>query len=121
MRENNGFGDTIAVRHEIEEIVIYEVTETELDVLQRYSVIDIYFDIAIATTTLFLSSGVSLFAIDFTKQAKWVDVLYVSICIASVLTAASAWFLWGFTKNGKKDLIEKIKSRKAKKSDDTTE
>lgn len=121
MRDNNGFGDTIAVRHEIEEIVIYEVTDTELDVLQRYSVIDIYFDIAIAATTLCLSSGASLLAIDFANQAKWVDVLFLSLCIASLFAAASAWLLWGFTKNSKKDLIAKIKNRKAKQSDNTAE
>ena len=33
MRENNGFGDTVAIRHEIEKIRIYEVTETELAIL----------------------------------------------------------------------------------------
>lgn len=121
MRDNNGFGDTIAVRHEIEEIVIYEVTDTELNVLQRYSVIDIYFDIAIAATTLCLSSGASLLAIDFANQAKWVDVLFLSLCIASLFAAASAWLLWGFTKNSKKDLITKIKNRKAKQSDNTAE
>ena len=42
MRANNGFGDTVAIRHEIEQIGIYEVTETELSILESYSISDVF-------------------------------------------------------------------------------
>ena len=114
MRANNGFGDTVAIRHEISQIGIYEVTETELSILESYSASDVFFDSAIAATSLFVTSLITIFTIDFTKLSQSVGIFFTSLCIATGLVMVVAWIAWGLTKKNKREIIDKIKERKAK-------
>lgn len=113
MRANNGFGDTVAIRHEIEQIAIYEVTETELTMLDSYAISDIILDAAIATTTLCATTILSMIVVDFGTLSKLKCVIFLAVCIASGLVAVISWIIWGFTKKNKHAIIKQIKDRKA--------
>ena len=114
MRANNGFGDTVAIRHEIEQIGIFEVTETELSILESYSISDVFFDAAIATTSLFATTLLTIFTIDFSKVSQKVGILFTSLCIATGLVLVISWIAWYITKKNKHAIIKQIKERKAK-------
>lgn len=114
MRENNGFGDTVAIRHEIEKIRIYEVTETELAILESYSIFDVFFDVAIATTPLFISTIVTIGTLDFSVISQKVKIFLIALAIATGVLSLIFWIIWYYTKKDKFEIIKQIKDRKAK-------
>ena len=113
MRENNGFGDTMAIRHEIRQIGIYEMTETELIILESYSIFDVFFDIAIATTSIFVTTLITICTIDFSIASLKVGVFFTSLCIATGLLMLISWIVWLCTKKYKHAILKKIKERKS--------
>ena len=112
MRKNNGFGDTKAKRHEIEDIDIYEVLETELDILEKNSVSDLCLEFGIATTSVFFSFLCALLVFDFDKQSLKVYNFFLFTCIISFLASLILLSIWGTTHKNKKEIINKVKARK---------
>ena len=114
MRENNGFGDTVAVRDEIEKIRIYEVTETELAILESYSIFDVFFDVAIAVTPLFISTIVTICTLDFSIISEKVKIFFISLAVVTGTLSLIFWIIWYYTKKSKFSIIKQIKDRKAR-------
>lgn len=110
MRINNGFGDTKAIRHRYNDINMYEITDTELDILENGASSDLYLEFAIACGSFCISFVIALCTCDFSNSPKTFNTfLVVSICtgIACVVLC----LLWLRTRKSKTQVIESIRKQ----------
>lgn len=112
MRKNNGFGDTRAKRHEIEDIDIYEVMDSELDILQSASSSDLFLDFGIGLASIFGSFLCALLTLHIEDISNTKFVIFLLICIVSGVATLVLFSLWLFSRKSKAETIAKIKSRK---------
>lgn len=112
MRKNNGFGDTRAKRHEIEDIDIYEVLDSELNILQSASSSDLFLEFGIGLASIFGSFLCSLLTLHIENISNTKFVVFLIICIVSGGATLVLLSLWLIFRKSKSEAIAKIKSRK---------
>ena len=109
-RDNNGFGETKAIRHRIEKIDIYEVTEDELSKLTSNKASDIYLEFAIALVSIFASFLCALLVADF-KTYPVAFVVFLLVTIVTGIISLMLFCLWYRFKGKKNDILRKIRER----------
>ena len=111
MRENNGFGSTKAIYHQLDDIEIFPITKDQLDGLEKGSSSDIFLEFAIGLSSIFASFLCSLLVLDFTNHTK-AYIIYTIICSLSALAAVILFILWWYFRKEKNDTIKKIRDLK---------
>lgn len=111
MRENNGFGSTKAIYHQLDDIEIFPVTKEQLDGLEKGSASDLFLEFAIGLSSIFASFLCSLIILDFKDNSK-AFVVYTIICSISGLASAILFFLWRLFRKERNSIIKKIREQK---------
>lgn len=109
-RKNNGFGDTEAVRHEIEKIDIYEISQDELNILAGNQTSDLYLEIAIALISIFVSFFCSLLVADFNNHPLASNV-FLFLTLISFVGGIIFLILWHRGRKDKITILDRIKCR----------
>ena len=105
-----GSGEARVVTHKVEQIDIYEVTENELNLLEKGTDSDLYLQFSIALLSVFFSLTVCFFTSTFNDD----KVLYAFVCVDSIcfIIGALLLVLWYRNRKGKEEIIKGIKNRK---------
>lgn len=105
-----GSGEARVVTHKVEQIDIYEVTENELNLLEKGTDSDLYLQFSIALLSVFVSLTVCFFTSTFEND----KVLYGFVCVDAIcfIIGMLLLILWNRNRKGKSDIIQGIKNRK---------
>ena len=111
MRKNNGFGDTKAILHQMNDFNVYQVTDSDLEQIESGSNSDLYLEIALCSISVFASFLCTLLTLDFKDNTK-VYSFYITVAILSAITAVVFLLLWHRNRRNARSIIDKIKSQK---------
>lgn len=105
-----GVGEARVVTHKVEQIDIYEVTENELNQLEKGTDSDLYLQFSIALLSVFVSLTVCFFTTTFEDD----KVFYGFVCVDAIclIIGAILLLLWNRNRKEKSDIIQGIKNRK---------
>lgn len=104
-------GQKIKVRRgHVDSIIIYEISESELQILETGSPSSIYLNIFIFLFGLFLSYLSTLLAVDFTSK-NIVQTVFIIITVVSGFLSGIMLVIWLKNKHDLSDVIKRIKSR----------
>lgn len=107
----NSTGGTTVRKYVVDEVVIYEVKESELDELERGSQSDLYLEFAIACISTFISFLIAIFTVEFPKNSN-TEVIFVCVDVIMALAGAIFISLWYRQRKDKSKVIEAIKKRR---------
>lgn len=107
----NSTGGTTVRKYVVDEVVIYEVKESELDELERGSQSDLYLEFSIACVSTFISFLIALFTVDFPENTN-TEVIFVCVDVIMAIAGAIFGSLWIRQRKNKFKVIESIKKRK---------
>lgn len=97
-------------RHKFDSLNIYEVTESELETLEKGSPSSIYFNFSIFLLSVAISFFASLLTNDYTnKQSTF--IIFLVITIVGFVIGIFLLILWLRTKNSFNEIIQKVKDR----------
>lgn len=111
MRKNNGFGDTKAILHQMNDFNVYQVTDSDLEQIESGSNSDLYLEIALCSISVFASFLCTLLTLDFKDNTKEYPI-YVIVTIVSAIAAVVFLLLWHRNRRNARSIIDKIKSQK---------
>lgn len=97
-------------RGKVDSLTIYEVTESELEVVERGSPSSTYLNIGIALVTLALSFLTTLLTVDL-KEKQQLYTLFTLLTIVGLIVGFILLILWWRTKNDVDDVLKDIRSR----------
>lgn len=120
MRKNNGFGDTKAIIHQMDDINVYPVTDNQLDELEKGSNSDLYLEISLCLVSVFASFLCSLIVLNFNNTPKAYD-FYAIVCIVTSIGSLTFLLLWYRNRKSNKNIIKKIRNQKIIQTDDDEE
>jgi hypothetical protein len=105
------YEDKVSVkRGRVDSIVIFEVTENELNIIRNGSETSIYLNFSIFLITVALSFLISLLTADFSKKLL-VFTIFCTITTCAFLIGIFLFFLWLKKKDRFKEVILKIQNR----------
>lgn len=107
-QNNNELGETRVRRARLEFFTIYEVTEGELNSLERGTNSDLYLQFSIFCLSVFVSFFISLLSGTFIDR---IVNIFVCITFVSFIIGVLLLFLWYRTRKRKKDVINDIRNR----------
>lgn len=118
-QEDEGTGQTEIriVRGRVDSLSVYEVTEGELDALERGSPHSIYLNIGVSLFTLGLSFLTSLLTIDIQAHSTILLTIFVVLTIAGMMGGAVLLILWKSARAETAGLLRRIKDRIAESED----
>lgn len=110
INNERGSGEARVVTHKVEQIDIFEVTENELNLLEKGTDSDLYLQFSIALLSIFVSLTVCFFSSTFEND----KVLNGFVCVDAVcfIIGMILLVLWHRNRKGKAEIIEGIKNRK---------
>lgn len=97
-------------RARVDSLVIYEVSEGELETIERGSPNSTFLNFAIFLISICASFLVAIFTCDFTNKDK-LYYTFLIVCIISGIIGALLFIIWLRTKNDVDEVIKKIKDR----------
>lgn len=112
MRKNNGFGDTKAILHQMNDFNVYQVTDSDLEQIESGSNSDLYLEIALCSISVFASFLCTLLTLDFNNNNTKEYPIYVIVTIISAIAAVVFLLLWYRNRRNARSIIDKIKSQK---------
>lgn len=108
---NNSSTDEIHVnRARLGSITLYDVTEDELETIERGSPSSNYLNFAIALLSIAASFIVSLFTTKIDDDR--VFLTFITVVIIAVIAGVFLLFLWWRTNQSSKEVFKRIRSRK---------
>lgn len=107
----NASGGTTVRKYVVDELVIYEVKESELDQLERGSQSDLYLEFAIACVSTFFSFLIAICTVNFPANTN-TEVIFVCVDVIMAIAGTLFIFLWYRQRKEKSKVIEAIKKRK---------
>ena len=102
-------GPTIR-KGKVDSLTIYEVTEAELDTIERGSPNSTFFNIGIALLSTAVSFLATLFTVDLTQKPRLFTV-FTLITIVGFVVGAILIILWWLAKNDVDIVLKKIRDR----------
>lgn len=120
MRNNNGFGDTKAIIHQMDDINVYPVRDDQLDELEKGSNSDLYLEISLCLVSVFASFLCSLVVLDFDNTPKAYN-FYTIVCIVTTIGALTFLLLWYRNRKSSKSIIRKIRNQRVVQLEDEVE
>ncbi|MEX6625286.1 hypothetical protein [Tenacibaculum salmonis] len=97
-------------RHKFDSLTIYEVSESELDIIEKGSPSSIYLNFAIFLISVAASFLASLLTNDYTNKQN-TFIVFLVITILGFIIGLFLIILWLRTKNDFDEAIKKIKER----------
>ncbi|MCK9612346.1 MAG: hypothetical protein PHR81_03180 [Bacteroidales bacterium] len=97
-------------RHKFDSLTIYEVSESELEIIEKGSPSSIYLNFAIFLISVAASFLVSLLTSDYTNKQN-TFIVFLVITIVGFMIGIFLIILWLRTKNDFDQTIKKIKDR----------
>ncbi len=107
--ESESLGDVKIRRGRVGSVCLYEVTESELEELERGSPSEIYLNFAL----LCLSTGLSFLVTVLTTkiESDRLFSVFVAVTLVSLLSSLILFFIWFRIRKPIKSLISRIKNR----------
>ena len=106
---NTGHNEVKIVRGRVDSLSLYEITETELDILEKGSPNSLYLNFAIFLLSIGVSFLISLLSTDI--QSPNTFTVFVVLSVVGVLGGFFLVILWLRTKREVTDVVKKIKKR----------
>lgn len=92
-------------------LVLYEVSESELSIIERGSPNSTYLNFAIFSSSVGLSFLATLLTFDFSDKPNRTYIVFVVITVIGILLGLLLLVIWFRTKNQFDEVIKKIKGR----------
>lgn len=102
-------GQTRVCVHKVDEIAIFEVTEAELDNLEKGRLADIYLQFAIFLLSTALTTTITIFTVTF--NSRMMETLFICCSVIGFIIGIFLLLIWYKNKDSVKGVIEKIRSR----------
>ena len=112
--ENTGQGqneEVRIIRGRVDSLSLYEITDAELETLERGSPYSIYLNFAIFLLTLGLSFLTSLLTMDIQSQSTLLLIVYVGLTIVGIIVGAILIVLSRHARNEIAVVVKRIKGR----------
>ena len=115
---NTGYKEPRIVRGRVDSLSLYEITENELDMLEKGSPNSLYLNFAISLLTV----GISFLSTLITVDIPSTRIFIVHVCLSAVGISIGLILLiiWYKMKNEVSDVVKKIKKRIAEQESSTT-
>jgi uncharacterized protein YggT (Ycf19 family) len=94
----------------VDSLVIYEVSEGEIETIERGSPNSTYLNFSVFLISTCLSFIVSLLTCDFSGKDRLFTIFF-AICLISGIIGVFLFIIWYRTKNDVSEVIKKIKER----------
>jgi len=94
----------------VDSLTIYEITDSELETIERGSPNSTFFNIGIALLSFAISFLVTLVTVDLTLRPKLFTVFTI-VTVVGFIVGAVLMILWVKTKNDVDDVLKKIRDR----------
>lgn len=94
----------------VHSLIIFEVSDGELEIIERGSPNSTYLNFSIFLISIFISFLIALLTCDFSKNDKLLYIFFI-ICIISGILGILFSIIWYRSKNDVDDVIKKIRSR----------
>nr|MBC7613925.1 hypothetical protein [Pseudopedobacter sp.] len=94
----------------VDSLVIYEVSEGEIETIERGSPNSTYLNFSVFLISTCLSFTVALLTCDF-KSKDRLFTTFFSVCLISGIIGIFLFIIWYRTKNDVEEVIKKIKER----------
>ena len=108
--KNSGEKQTKIKVGKVDSLVIYEVSEGELETIERGSPNSTYLNFSVFLLSIFISFFIALLTCDFTKNERLFNIFLI-VCIIGGLIGLLLFIIWYRTKNDVDIVIKKIKQR----------
>lgn len=108
---DNSTGGTTVRKCLVDEVVIYEVKESELDELERGSQSDLYLEFAIACISIFVSFLIAIITVTFPKDSI-IEIVFICVDIIMAIAGSLFCFLWYRQRKDRFKVILAIRQRK---------
>lgn len=115
--EGTGQNEITITRGRVDSLLLYEITETELDTLERGSPYSIHLNIGISLLTLGMSFLTSLLTIETQSQSVMLLIVFVVLTVAGTIGGAVSIVLWHNSRTKTTDVVKRIKQRIADQED----
>lgn len=113
----SGHNEVRIIRGRVDSLSLYEITETELDALERGSPYVIHLNFGISLLTLGMSFLASLLTTDIRSMIQ--AVVFVVLTVVGILGGIFLLTLWYRARGEVAAVIEKIKTRIAEQTDES--
>ncbi|MCU0427006.1 MAG: hypothetical protein MUF71_15415 [Candidatus Kapabacteria bacterium] len=97
-------------RARVDSLIIYDVTEGELETIERGSPSSLYLNISIALLSIAISFLITLLTFDF-KDKIYLFIVFVLVTIVGICLGVILFIVWWRTKNDVDIVLKKIKER----------
>lgn len=94
----------------VDSLVIYEVSEGELETIERGSPNSTYLNFSVFLLSIFISFLIALLTCDFTNNERLFNIFLI-VCIIGGLIGLLLFVIWYRTKNDVDIVIKRIKQR----------
>ena len=102
-------GELKITRGRLEEVRVYEITESELDTLEQGSLGSLHLNFAIFLVSI--ASGFLIPLLDSTQESERVFIAYTIIVVVGYLVGAFLFIQWLMTRKDLNKTIKKIRDR----------
>lgn len=98
-------------RGRYDSLVLYEISEAELNIIERGSPSSTYLNFSIFLLSIAFSFLATLLTFEFNEELNRQYTIFVVITVAGLIIGLFLLILWFNTKNQFDEVLEKIKSR----------
>ena len=109
---DTGYNEVKILRGRVDSLSLYEITDTELDILEKGSPNSLYLNFGIFLFSVGLSFLIALLSTDI--QSPNTFTVFVVLCVVGLLLGSFFMFLWHRTRRKVTNVVKKIKERIAK-------
>lgn len=110
-KSDTSSGEVQIKRARVDSLIIYEITESELDTLINGTHSSIFLNICISSFSFFISFIISLFTASF-ENRETVKTVFIAITVFTFMFSVIYLIRWLFAKKDLKSIITKIKNRR---------
>ncbi len=108
-KETSEKGPTIK-KGKVDSLTIYEITDGELDTIERGSPNSTFFNIGIASLSIAISFFVTLVTVELTSRPK-LFTIFTIVTVVGFVAGVILMILWIKTKNDVDEVLKKIRDR----------
>lgn len=113
-KNNSPENDQITVnRAKYNAITIYEISEDELDIIERGSPSSNYLNFSIGLLSIFASSLITLVTVDFPPDKDRLFMIFVLVTLVAGVSGCILLFMWFRSNGSSKSIFKKIRNRKS--------
>ena len=115
--EGTGQNEIKIVRGRVDSVSLYEITDTELDTLERGSPYSIHLNIGVSLLTLGLSFLTSLLTIEIQAHSTILLLVFVVLTVAGIIGGTVLIILWKNARGATTDVVKRIRQRIGEQED----